>query len=213
MSLSIEKLQKISISSYKFLTDYLPIILFEKNSNFLHNKIMSKNYSELTNETFEGKLSCGGACYLLNYYLKLNDIETRLIKKKIGSGDYLEDHCYLIYKNKMIIDPTWRQFFTDCITKSDHYTNSLFKKYPFVFVGSIQDLRRQYEDLNCLYKNYYNKKLEVEICDFWENGSDYSEILDAKKVFENKKYAKEKGKIFLQLYNNYNYNSKYLVDT
>ena len=65
----MEYVRKTSLNSYKFLNELLPI-LFNKNNNlFMHNK-KRLEYLNPSENTFEGKMICGGSSYLLNYYLK-----------------------------------------------------------------------------------------------------------------------------------------------
>ena len=199
--LSVKYLQRISNNSYFFLKDNLPILYGSNNPNFLHNKIISNNYKKLNQNSFEGKLCCGGTCYLLNYYLEKNKINTKMRRKSIGYGKYLEDHCFLLYNEKIIIDPTFRQFFTDRILVKNNYTDLLFNKLPFVFVGTIDDFYKMHKILSINYNDTYKNKLETEVEDFWINSIDYSELLDAKKVINNKNYAKKKGTFFLNLHN------------
>ena len=191
-------IQHISLQSYKYLINTVPIILGEKNNIFLHKKHLSKNII-YNNNTFEGKLACGACSYLLHYYLKHYNIDTKIMKKKNGYGKYVEDHCYLLHNN-IIIDPTYRQFFTDYITDENVYSNLLFNTLPFVFVGNITTLNSTYNTLNSTYNtlnnlhiNTYNIELETKIDDFWINFC-YSNVLDIDNVIDNRDYTKNKGK-------------------
>lgn len=198
---SVKYLQRISNNSYFFLKENLPILYGSNNSNFLHNKIISNNYKKLNQNSFEGNMACGGTCYLLHYYLEKYKINTKMKKKSIGYGKYLEDHCFLLYNEKIIIDPTFRQFFTDRILVKNNYSDLLFNKLPFVFVGTIDDFYKMHKILSLNYNDIYKNKLETEVEDFWINSKNYSKVLDAKKVINDKNYAKKKGTFFLNLHN------------
>jgi hypothetical protein len=199
-TMSLKHIQNFSLKSYDFLVRTVPIILGESDNRFLYNRVISKNYYNLGPTTFEGYMSCGASCYLLHHYLKKQGVETRIMKKKIGYGDYLQDHCYLLYNDSLIIDPTWRQFFTDYVATNNNYSKILFNNYPFIFIGDIDSLYRTYNRLNTVHFSTYDIKLEVEICDFWENAADISKVLDCTKVLEDRDYAKNKGKLFIKLH-------------
>jgi len=92
-------------------------------------------------------------------------------------------------------------FFTNYITDENVYSNLLFNTLPFIFVGNINRLNSTYNTLNNLHITTYNIELETKIDDFWINSCDISNVLDVDKVIDNIDYAKNKGKLFIDLHN------------
>jgi hypothetical protein len=205
--ISINSIRNIALRSYSFLSQYAPIISELPNKKNLYNRYISNNWKDLNEKSFEGRLACGASCYLLHYYLNNHEISTKLMLKSIGYGKYLEDHCYLLYNNEVIIDPTYRQFFSPMIKENSSFSNFLFEKLPFVFVGSFENFHQYYDILNRQHKDSYNIELDVKMSDFWENAQESNEQMDAKNVIECRKYAKNKGKLFLQLHDTITFNS------
>ena len=154
----------------------------------MHNKDRLK-YFKPSENTFEGKMSCGGTCYLLNFYLKKNGIETSFVRRQIGYGKYLEDHCFLLYNNKYIIDPTYRQMFSGYGHNNDKYLHYLFHDLPFVFVGTNNELVKIYYKLSNLYEKKHNISLSNENLIFWNNYKNENYKLDLKLVINNYNYA------------------------
>lgn len=184
---------------YNYLNSTVPI-LFERNDNFHHNKKRLEHFKPSV-KTFEGSMCCGGTSYLLNYYLNQYDVETKLVKSTFGYGKYLEDHCFLLYDDKIIIDPTYKQFFTSGYEGkgNDPYYNYLYSKLPFIFVGNFEDITDIQNNLRYLYYRNYKKPIDSKLF-FWKVYSDYSYLLDLEKVINDKEYAKDKGKMFEDLY-------------
>ena len=197
---SLSLLRKTVYNSYGFLNQAVPIILGEKNSKFLHNKTMSNNWSHLSRESYEGHFACGGNCYLLSYYLKKNEIKTTIMKKSIGYGKYLEDHCYLLYNDTIIIDPTYRQFYSSLISKQNEYSNILFKQLDFAFIGTLEQFKIQHQMLCDKYQETYGHTIDVDTSDFWENPKNISHQMDLDFLIKNPKICKKKGKLYFQLF-------------
>ena len=97
---------------YHFLNDLLPILFYELENTFLHNKSQVEIQGIKSRNTFEGTLACGASCYLMKYFLERYDISTKTMYSKRGYGNYLEDHCFLV-KDDYIIDPTYLKCFQD----------------------------------------------------------------------------------------------------
>ena len=197
--IGINTIKNIAIKSYPFLSIFVPMISGLPNEKVLYNKYISNNYCHLDEKSFEGKLACGASCYLLHYFLHEVGIKTKMMYKSIGYGKYLEDHCYLLYNDEIMIDPTYRQFFSEMINGKSEFSKLLFEKYPFVFVGDIQHFRKQYLILNNQHEISFKCNLDVSLSDFWENSIESTELLDADKVLKCQYYAKKKGESFLQL--------------
>lgn len=196
---STKVIKQITDSNFKQLSTYLPIILQEPIKNF-HNSNISK---DLTVKNFNGKLACGGSCYILHFILKSNNINTKMFKKKTYLDEYLHDHCYLMYKD-IIIDPTYRQFFDKSIIKPNNYSKYLFETLPYTFVGTQKELGDVYNKLNNLHFNTYDSKLDFTLDDFWIGAEDISSIIDVDSVLSDENYAKKKGKNFLDFYHIFN---------
>jgi hypothetical protein len=190
-------LHKIIRNSYQDIVRYAPIILKEQNPDFLFIPNFNKNMN-----TFIGEYSCGGCCYILHHYLQKHNIYTKMMKKEIGFGDYFQDHCYLL-KDNMIIDPTYKQFFLN--SNNPEYINYI-KKLPFIFIGTIEDLKNIYHNYNNFSLKINKYKLDFEINDFWKNPKDISNILDMNLVIKDYEYATIKGPMYQKLnlvYNQY----------
>ena len=173
-----------SVKCYKIINALVPHLIHEKNNLSLHNKVASKDGKYLSPNSFVGTMACGATCWVLHYMLKDKNIETKLIKKSIGSGDYYQDHCFLLYNNEIIIDPTYKQFFVENVREENSYTNKLFNDYPFVFVGDISTFKNHYNVLNEEHKKTYKKNLETEVSDFWIGYKDFSNNLKSKPIIK-----------------------------
>jgi hypothetical protein len=198
---SLNILRKMVFNSYPFLNQTVPIILGKKNSKFLHNRTLSNNWAHLSPESYEGHLSCGGNCYLLSYYLEKYGIKTKMMKKSIGYGKYLEDHCYLLHDDSIIIDPTYRQFYSRSISKKNEYSKLLFNQLDFAFIGTLEKFKIQHLILTEKYQDTYGYTLDVDTADFWENPKDISHLQDLDYLLKHPKECKKKGKLYFQLYN------------
>lgn len=190
---------KLINNSYKFINVAVPILESKKNNNFLHNDEMIKKIGNKSRRTFEGNNNCGACCYILDYYLKKHNIKTKLILTKNGNGKYKNDHCFLLYNNKYIIDPTYRQFF-NVNNKYNKYMINLFVNNSFVFVGTYKKLEKFFEKSNNIYENNYNYKLDNDLLNNWFlNSVDISYKLDGDKLLDID-YAKNKGRYFTNLH-------------
>ena len=121
---------------YHFLNDLLPILFYEVENTFLHNKSQVEIQGIKSRNTFEGTLACGASCYLMKYFLERHSLSTKTMYSKRGYGKYLEDHCFLV-KDDYIIDPTYRQMFSRQSLETDTY---LFQELPWAFVGKYHEL-------------------------------------------------------------------------
>ena len=194
-----KNLLKIINNSYFFLNKTVPILENYKSNSFLHDKIMIDKLGFVNKNTFVGKNNCGACCYLLDYYLKKYNIKTKLFLTKNGYGKYKNDHCFLLYKNKYIIDPTYRQFFNIGI-KYDKYKENLFLFNNFIFIGTFKDMENFNKKSNYLYKNLNNSDLDNDILENWINKKeDITYKLDSENLID-KEYALQKGKSFYNLH-------------
>ena len=123
-------------NGYHFVNDLLPILFYEVDNTFLHNKRQVEIQGVKSRNTFEGTLACGASCYLMKYFLERHSLSTKTMYSKRGYGKYLEDHCFLV-KDDYIIDPTYRQMFSRQSLETDTY---LFQELPWAFVGKYHEL-------------------------------------------------------------------------
>ena len=188
---------------YNFLNKYVPY-LFNDNYLILHNTNRLK-YFKPSENTFEGRLCCGAVCYTLDFILKKNNIDTKLMIKEIGYGKYKEDHCFLLTNNNYIIDPTYRQFFTNNKNINSYYNKYLFDKCPFIFVGKYIDLINFYNKLSLIHYSYYKYYLSDKNMIFYKDYKISDIKLDFCKVVNSNEYAKYKGKYFYNLNKNFDY--------
>ena len=187
---NILKNENVLNQIYNHLCKYVPILLNEKNSNFLHSKTIT-NVNNI--DTFEGKLSCGGCCYVLSNFLKELNINTECMISKIYNGEYLEDHMYLMHNN-IIIDPTYRQFFNS--NENNEYTKYLYKDNSFLFVGTMNDLKIYCNSLINKYNKYHKFSLDNSILDYWHNSNNVSKLMDMDLVINKLEYAIKKDSLF-----------------
>lgn len=123
-------------NGYHFVNDLLPILFYEVDNTFLHNKSQVEIQGTKSRNTFEGNLACGASCYLMKYFLERHSLSTKTMYSKRRYGKYLEDHCFLV-KDDYIIDPTYRQMFSRQSLETDTY---LFQELPWAFVGKYHEL-------------------------------------------------------------------------
>lgn len=190
---------KLISNSYKFINRSLPILEIEKSNDFLHNKEIIKNIGNKSRRTFEGNNYCGACCYILDYYLKSHDIKTEMFLTKNGYGKYRNDHCFLLYDNKYIIDPTYRQFF-NTNDNFNKYKIELFVNSPFIFVGTEKRLEKYFIKSNRIYKKCNNKNLDDNLLNNWFlDKRDVTYKLDSEKLVDID-YASSKGENFLNFH-------------
>lgn len=57
-------------NGYHFVNDLLPILFYEVDNTFLHNKRQVEIQGVKSRNTFEGTLACEASCYLMKYFLE-----------------------------------------------------------------------------------------------------------------------------------------------
>ena len=120
--------------------------------------------------TFLGNMNCGIVCYLTSFLLSQNKIEHQVWLSSYGYGEYLEDHVYILINDELIIDPTYKQFFTDYRgTGNCNYDKFLFEDLDPFFIGSTQELdnlKQKIQDHNI--KNFGDLEQNIkELSNFW----------------------------------------------
>ena len=174
---------------YKLIDELVPILINETNSNSLHNKYLSKNYKNKSEYTFDGKLACGATTYVLNHLLKIDGISTKMMYKSTFIEEYKEDHCFLKIDN-IIIDPTYRQFYTQNVKSNNDFSKFIFEELPFIFVGGIEDYKKIHSKLDLLHQKIYNKSININVSDFWDNAIDITDKIENKNLLKNDIYKK-----------------------
>ena len=208
----MDKLSRICERSYKFINMGAPILNNLTTDTPLHNKARLK-VSKKSITTFDGKLSCGAASYLLSYYLSKHHyyntlMTTTLAKKDIyANKNFPIDHTYL-YHNYHIIDPTYKQMFLPNppdyidVDGDDEYHKFLFTELPFVFIGTFEELVSMHYELDRLHAQVYDGNRLPCVLDFWQMGVDRSRYSDCDKVLDDLSYAYKKGTPFVKLHIN-----------
>ena len=187
-------------NGYHFVNDLLPILFYEVDNTFLHNKRQVEIQGVKSRNTFEGTLACGASCYLMKYFLERHNISTKTMYSKWGYGKYLEDHCFLI-KDDYIIDPTYRQMFSNQSLETDTY---LFQELPWAFVGKYHELDDicdkffhidyKFSDNNMYFWRHFNEINISPLSDLMEKDDVFSD--DCFQTLYNE--IKEKEKIYFK---------------
>lgn len=154
------------------------MLVFDKNiKNDLFNKSrLNTKYKYM----FEGNYQCGLATYILGYYYHEN-FDTKILKSTIGYGKYYEDHCFLLLNDKIIVDPTIRQFLGDYRDKGkSEYGNYIFKKMDPIFVGDKFMLEEYLIKLDKINKKEFGTS-SLNLSDlylYWKGNEDITYKLD-----------------------------------
>ena len=119
--LSFNLMKKLILNKYNKVIKYS---VFANNINpYLNNGNLKDdsfhNYFRLKTlpkgeTTYCGEFKCGVTCFILGNLLKQDGLDVKMYLYQEGYGKYKEDHVFLKYNN-LIIDPTYRQFFTNNI--------------------------------------------------------------------------------------------------
>ena len=132
--------------------------------------------TENPEETFQGSYLCGLSTYILGQFYS-DSFDTRVLKTTFGYGKYLEDHCYIMLNNEIIVDPTIRQFLNDPRGKGkSDYCLQLYQEEHPIFVGTRNQLEMHLLNFYNLNKaSFGNTYLDLEELNFWWSGTqDYS---------------------------------------
>jgi len=136
----------------RVIRDSCVIQSFKSDISF-HNQCRLETIPKGKN-TYCGRMKCGITSLVLGKQLK-KCMDIQMFKYQFGYGKYIEDHVFL-KSGELIIDPTYRQFFTDNrngLSVSERknsglseYNNFLYTLPPF-FVGTRGDLVDLYHQL------------------------------------------------------------------
>ena len=147
------------------------------NSNFLfdlskYKKILGINDEEyergFINSKWIGKNLCGPSCVICyNILLKNNINNVKVYMSSLLSREFGYDHIFIVYNDKIYIDPTINQFLKD-------YTEDN------IFIGSYDILKKTIDkDTNNLY--YWEKKEDITL----KVKNFIIKSLDKKKIYIN----------------------------
>lgn len=169
-------------------------------SNNLKNDLTFHNSSRLKilkkgPETYNGKYNCGITSFILGNILK-NNFQVKMYLYETGYGKYKEDHVFLKV-NDIIIDPTYRQFFTDNRNGGfSYYNNYLYQNLNPFFVGSQKELETMCTILKKKNKEEFKYSgIENNILDIWKYKYDITNKLDDFHKIYNKDYVRYLMKI------------------
>ena len=147
------------------------------NDNTFHNYYRLKKLPKGP-ITYNGEYNCGITCFILGNILK-KYIPIEMYKFETGYGKYIEDHVFL-KSGDIIIDPTYRQFFTDNRRNSfSFYNNYLYEDLPPFFVGTRDDLNELTKFL--IHKNQEEFSYSIianDVLDNWTELYNITHVLD-----------------------------------
>jgi len=150
-----------------------------KNDNLFHNYHRLKYGFKKGEETYNGSYHCGVTSFVLGNLLKQKGLDVKMYLYQFGYGKYKEDHVFLKHNN-LIIDTTYKQFFTNnqnnCISD---YHNYLYGYLPPFFVGSIDELKDLFLDLQQKSINDLDyQTFDNTILQKWEEKKDITNKLE-----------------------------------
>ena len=182
-------LSKFVNSQFANVIKYSCIADRQKNDLSFHNIFRIKNIKK-GQQTYCGELNCGITAFILGNILK-NYIPIKMFLQESRYGKYKQDHVFLKYDDTLI-DPTYRQFFTNNSKDGlSLYNNYLYEDLPPFFVGSYKELQDMYTTLK--KKNIeefgYNI-LPKKILDNWKANIDITNKLDNFDIIYNKDYVR-----------------------
>jgi hypothetical protein len=136
-----------------------------------HHRYRLEKLGQMGPKTFEGHYECG----VMTHCLKpvLSDIgfdNVKLMYTRQNSGRHLEDHVYLLVNDNIVVDPTWRQFFSLEVMSNPKLEQMLYEEMPPIFIGNYGSLYGhvslaiQHAGIKCkatqdsIYKNWRNAK-------------------------------------------------------
>ena len=128
-----------------------------------------------------------------------DDIDVKMYLYQEGYGRFKEDHVFLKYNN-IIIDPTYRQFFTDNSNNGiSKYNNYLYNTLPPYFIGTLQDLNDMYnilkKSINEFGYSSINEDISKSVLNNWIEQKDITYKLDDNfNIIKNKQYLISKLK-------------------
>lgn len=165
---------KYSDKLYRAMVENARVLEPKRPQSLAHNRYRLEKLGKMGPKTFEGHYECGVMTHCLKPILsELGYDRIKLMYTRQNSGRHLEDHVHLLVNDKIVIDPTWRQFFTVEVIGNPELEKMLYEDMPPIFIGNYGKLYAhislaiQYAGIkdkatqDSLYKNWKNAK-EVE---------------------------------------------------
>ena len=162
--------------SFPIIQKCLPLI----DNSYVNNFTMVK-YNPIGEKTFEGKKKCGATSFILGLYLQHHGYPVTFHYYKEGYRHDVEDHIH-IRVDDMIIDPTWRQFFSTYSKTKNDYLHYIYNNMDYCFVGKDDELENLYNELQKKHYKDFDHYLERDLLKFWK------ESWEVPFIEQNKKY-------------------------
>ena len=140
----------------------LPLI----DNTIVNNNTMIK-YNPIGEGTFEGKRKCGPVSFILGLYLKHHGYPITFHYYQEGYPHEIKDHVY-IRLDDLIIDPTWRQFFSTYSRTKNDYLNYIYNELRYCYIGTDEELENLYNILQEKHYKDFNHYLESDTLKFWK---------------------------------------------
>lgn len=154
-------LKNIVKTSYPIIKATIPY----SANKYTHNKTLLNYYSP-GEKTFEGKYKCAHASMVLGLYLQNRGYPIKYHYYREFNTGGIKDHLY-IRCDDIIIDPTYRQFFTSYSNNNNNYLKYLYCGNPYCFYGTDNELKSHYRDLLCRHYREYNYTLRPDTLKYW----------------------------------------------
>ena len=140
-------------------------------------------YNHIGESTFEGKKKCGATSFILGLYLRHHEYPVSFHYYQEGYPHNIKDHIY-IRVDDLIIDPTWRQFFSTYTKEKNDYLNYIYNDLSYCFVGTDEELENLYNNLQEKHYNDFDHYLENDLLKYWKE-SWKVEFIEQNKKYEN----------------------------
>ena len=115
----IHEIKKLEPNHYSILFDFC----------------QKKKYGETT-QSYVGEKLCGEACYVFKNILEDEGYNLRVMYNSRRCGKEIEDHCFLVINQKIIVDPTYRQFLKYNILDEPKSLQYLYHGLDPFFIGT-----------------------------------------------------------------------------
>jgi len=148
---------------YKQMLDtfYKHNLKFPISSLHHPNRVIQNNMIR-DHTTYCGYMMCGRMTYYLYPILKKEYNNVKLMDHESGYGDDVDDHVHLLINDKIVVDPTYRQFFRTERWQNE-MTNYLYCKMPPIFIGTYSELFKKIDYLMKLDKK------QNDVSKYWKD--------------------------------------------
>jgi len=157
----INKLKTQCFSSFPYIIKEIKM-LEPHHIGKLFDYTQKSKYGEVK-ESYVGEKLCGEACYVLKHILNQYNYDVKVWYNTRRYGKEIDDHCFIVVNNKIIVDPTYRQFIKSNMIYSQDSIEYLYNKLDPFFIGTNEML---HEILSNKY--IYNKS----ITKYWDREQD-----------------------------------------